>query len=56
MMDDDIRKTLSETKAIVDALTEEARRNREIQENSRYLAPKFVESSPNFRTYGELAS
>ena len=50
-MDDDLRKILNEIKAKVDVLAEEARRNREIQEKNRGLAPKFVESSPSFRTY-----
>jgi hypothetical protein len=53
-MTEDLTKTLEEIKVRIGALEEEIRRQRQIQENKESLAPRFVESSPNVRTYGQM--
>jgi hypothetical protein len=53
-MEDDLKKTLEAIKNELDVVVEEMRRFRQIQENKESLAPRFVESSPQTRTYSQL--
>jgi hypothetical protein len=53
-MTEDLKKTLEEIKGKLASIEEEMRRNRQIQENKESLAPRFVESSPQTRTYSQL--
>jgi hypothetical protein len=54
MTEDYLRRTLEEIKARIALIEEEVRRGRQIQENKESLAPRFVESSPQTRTYSQL--
>ncbi|MGA2683239.1 MAG: hypothetical protein ABSF44_15740 [Candidatus Bathyarchaeia archaeon] len=53
-MAEDLKTTLEEIKRRITSIEEEMQRNRQIQENKESLAPRFVVSSPQTRTYSQL--
>jgi hypothetical protein len=53
-MDEELKASIAGISLRLNAIEEEIRRYRQIQENPQGLAPRFVESSPNIRTYGGM--
>ncbi len=53
-MDEELKAAIAGINLRLSVIEDELRRYREIQENKESLAPRFVESSPNIRTYGGM--